>query len=232
MNGFIKNLAKKEILVPHINRYMNKADFPPAFDISIRTHKEPDDAFHPSSDCAPCAVALYAARMGLAEKAALTGSNHKAFFVGHFWHEMLQQIICDGLGYCEEDDIEKELRHKSGNWWARGFADIAKCDVPGKGSYLIDFKTMNSFHFAKPPQTLLDKWKLQVSCYMAWDDRVESAIIIGIQKDAPHDFQEFVIHRDDAILDPIYYKWSIVTEAIETGIPPECDCEECNVILY
>lgn len=212
---------------------MNKAEFPPKFEIDIRTHKEPDDAFHPSSDCAPCALALYAQRMGIAEKTPLTGTNHKAFFVGHFWHELLQQIICDGLGYCDKTDIEKELRYESNNgWWARGFADIAKCEVPGRGSYLIDFKTMNSFHFAKPPQSLLDKWKLQVSCYMAWDNQVESAIIIGIQKDAPHEFQEFVIEREDAILDPIYYKWSLVADAIRSGIPPECDCKECSVLLY
>lgn len=233
MTGFIKNLAKKEILVPHINRYMNKANFPKKFEIDIRTHKEPDDAFHPSSDCSPCALALYAGRMGIAEKAPLTGTNHKAFFVGHFWHEILQQIICDGLEYCEKSDIEKELRYKEEDgWWARGFADIARCEVPGRGSYLIDFKTMNGFHFAKPPKSLLAKWRTQVACYMAWDNRVESAIIIGIQKDAPHDFQEFVFERDDTILEPIYRKWSAVAEAVKTGIPPVCECEECNVILY
>jgi len=232
LTGFIKNLAKKEILAPHINRYMDKAEFPPKFNIDIRTHKEPDDAFHPSGDCSPCARALYAKFTGIVERQPLTGSNHKAFFVGHFWHEMLQQIICEGLGYCEKSDIEKELRFQDQKWWARGFADIARCEVPGRGSYLIDFKTMNGFHFAKPPQALIEKWRMQVSCYMAWDNRVESAIIIGIQKDAPHNFQEFVIERDDALLEPIYYKWSLVADAIKTGIPPECECEDCNVILY
>lgn len=222
MANFIKDLAKKEILVPYINNYLARADFPEKFDIEIRTGKEPDDAFHPSSDCYPCECDLYAKRTGKAEPQELTATSHKNFFVGHFWHGILQNIICDQLGFCDSNDVEKELRFLDPNWWARGFADIAKCDIPGKGSYLIDFKTMNSFSYQKPNDDLLAKWYLQVSCYMAWDNRVDSAIIIGIQKDTPHEFKEFVFHRNDEILEPIYDKWSRVMLAVKNEEPVVC----------
>lgn len=222
MASFIKDLAKKEILVPHINNYLARADFPKTFDIAIPTHKEPDDAFHPSGDCTPCECELYAKFTGTATKQELNATSHKNFFVGHFWHGLLQDILCDRLGFCEKDDIEKELRFQDPKWWARGFADIAKCDIPGKGSYLIDFKTMNTFSYQKPNEKLLAKWQLQVACYMAWDNRVESAIIIGIQKDTPHEFKEFVFQRDDSILEPIYEKWTRVSEAMQKGIPLVC----------
>lgn len=215
MASFIKDLAKKEILVPYINNYLARADFPKQFDIAIAAHKEPDDAFHPSSDCYPCECELYAKFSGQAEKQELTATSHKNFFVGHFWHGLLQDILCERLEFCNKDDVEKELRFQDHKWWARGFADIAKCDIPGKGSYLIDFKTMNSYSFQKPAESLLAKWQLQVACYMAWDNRVDSAIIIGIQKDTPHDFKEFVFNRDDAILEPVYEKWNIVAEALK-----------------
>lgn len=222
MTNFIKDLAKKEILVPHINNYLARADFPTAFDIEIRTSKEPDDAFHPSSDCHPCECELYAKFSGLAEKQELTATSHKNFFVGHFWHGLLQDVLCNRLEFCQPDDVEKELRWQDYKWWARGFADIAKCDVPGKGSYLVDFKTMNSYSFQKPSLDLLAKWQLQVACYMAWDNRVESAIIVGIQKDTPHEFKEFVFHRDDSLLEPIYDKWTKVKEALDQGAPVVC----------
>jgi hypothetical protein len=222
MASFIKDLAKKEILVPHINNYLARADFPSKFEIDIPTQKEPDDAFHPSSDCAPCECELYAKFAGVAEKQELTSTSHKNFFVGHFWHGLLQDILCERLGFCEKDDIEKELRFQDHKWWARGFADIAKCDIPGKGSYLIDFKTMNSYSYQKPAESLLAKWQLQVACYMAWDNRVESAIIIGIQKDTPHEFKEFVFNRDDKILEPVYEKWNIVADALKNDQPVVC----------
>lgn len=224
MANFIRDLAKKEILVPHINNYLARADFPSKFDISIKTKKEPDDAFHPSSDCYPCDCELYKKFVGEEDK-GLNATSYKNFFVGHFWHEILQDIICKRLEFCESSDIEKELTHHNQDWWGRGFADIAKCDIPGQGSYLIDFKTMNSYSFQKPAETLLDKWKMQVACYMAWDDRVESAIIIGIQKDTPHEFREFVFRRDDELLNPIYDKWSRVSLAVKNKQQIFCSCK-------
>ena len=225
MANFIKDLAKKEIVVPHINNYLSRADFPKQFDISIRTQKEPDDAFHPSSDCEPCECELYKKIRGETER-ELTSTSHKNFFVGHFWHEILQNILCDQLGFCDKDDVEKELRHYDDDWWARGFADIAKCEIPGKGSYLVDFKTMNTYSFQKPPESLLKKWRMQVACYMAWDNRVDSAIIIGIQKDTPHEFREFVFHRNDEMLLPIYQKWTNVSLAIKNEEQVFCSCKQ------
>ena len=81
---------------------------------------------------------------------------------------------------------------------------------------------MNTFSYQKPNENLLAKWRLQVACYMAWDNRVESAIIIGIQKDTPHEFKEFVFQRDDSILEPIYEKWTRVSEAIQKDTTVVC----------
>lgn len=207
---------------------MEKGVFPEEWVLKIKPNKPADDAFHPSGDCTPCACELYK-KFTKGDGRKLDSTSHKNFNVGHFWHLWLDCIVVDGLGFAIWDDVEKDCAYVAEKWWAKGSADIASCTIPGKGEYLIDWKTMNSRMFAmdeSQPQLakILEKYKYQVNCYMEWTGK-ERAIIVGIEKDTPHAFREFVYEYDPTLLPDVYEKWDYVSAALRAGKEPECWCD-------
>jgi hypothetical protein len=166
----------------------------------------------------------------------------KIFQVGHFWHQYMQEV-CLRAGFCDEDAIERNGKRVWGETtfhagdgvniplpynWATGSADICPCEVPGAGPYLIDFKTMGSFQFKSvtpSPETLI-KWECQLNIYMDFFD-MEKAMIVGINKDTPHDFREWEFHRNDELTVNIYKKWQLVAACLDEDIePPEDEIVE------
>lgn len=258
MANFIKQLSQKRILVPHINRYLELGKFPESWKLEITPNRGPDSffpSFHPSGDCTPCVKQLYAKLKGFLPDDKLAASSQKNFAVGNFWHIWLQTIIVEGLGFCGWDEVEKGLNitwprpkvegefdlekgfkpprlpHEQRLWWGTGTADIAHCDIPGVGKFLIDFKTMNSRYFAKDESELTfltDKWKAQVSCYMDWLGDIDRAIVVGIQKDSPHEFREFLFDKDDTLVYNIYNKWTEVAQSVKENVAP-ATCEHGEV---
>lgn len=231
--SFTKALSTKNVLTPHINSYLERGLFPDEWNLQIRPNKPKDDAFHPSGDCLPCARELYYKHSGQLPERKIDATSHKNFNVGHMWHSWLDTIVVDGLGFAKWEDVEKQCGYAQERWWATGLADIAYCDIPGKGVYLIDWKTMNSRIFGYEPDqpqlaAILEKYRYQVNCYMHWTGR-ERCIIVGIEKDTPHAFREFVYEYDPDLLAPVYNKWDIVAACLRSGIPPDCDCDDCPV---
>jgi hypothetical protein len=235
----LKDLAKQQILVPHINRYLAKGEFPEYWYLRIKPVKDPDDfspTFHPSGDCTPCERQLYL-KFAEPKKEQLTHTSQKNFAVGNFWHLWLQEIIVNGLGFAEWKDVERrcglDFFHDETLWRGSGAADIARCQIPGRDEYLIDFKTMNERHFKAEESVirhLLTKWKYQVNCYMNWVG-VDKCIVIGIQKDTPHDFREFVFERDPALLEPVYDKWTNVAMHLrDKMMPAACEHTEAGLV--
>ena len=177
-------------------------------------------------------------------KEGFTPALYKTFQVGHFWHAYLQKLCLD-LGFCEADAIERKgvrswgepdtisdnTGRTTGSWpkpfhWVTGSADIAPCEIPGHGPYLIDFKTMNGFAFKPnlPPGDTAVKWECQLNVYMDFFD-LEKALILGINKDSPHDFKEFEFHRNEELINALYAKWELVAECLERGVEPKGEIE-------
>lgn len=238
--AFLKQLAKKELFIPHIERYLNKADFPAVWNFPIVPSKEKDSYFHPSGDCTPCERYLFT-KFSAPELLPLQTTNatsQKNFMVGHFWHRLMQDIFV-ATDMAEKREVEKVLNieqvdsnHHEG-WIAQGSADIARAYSPGRSEpFLIDFKTMNSRSFSNgPSDDLMWKWRLQVNCYMDFMNHNSEyeviptqAVMILIQKDSPHTFKEILVDYEPDIIDPIYNKWSIVYDALRTNVPPQCEC--------
>lgn len=247
MSKFLRKLAKKELLTPHLDAYFKKAEFPDKFNFEITPNKEPDNNFHPSGDCTPCERSLFAKFTGESSDRGLTASSHKNFMVGHFWHILLQTIITDELKFSEWGDVERKLKWRGPNWTVLGSADISHVYLPGHAlPFLVDFKTMNKRVFDEDvvPEYILDKWRHQVNIYMdltryvsVSDDKPypKQAIIIVIEKDTPHKFKEVVIDYDRDLCDRVYEKWDVVTKAIQKDFPPRCECPigKCPVeVLY
>lgn len=166
----------------------------------------------------------------------------KIFQVGHFWHQYLQEV-CVRAGFCDKEHVERSGKRVWGETtfhmgdgvnvplpfhWATGSADICPCEIPGHGPYLIDFKTMGSHQFRgnRPSLETLIKWECQLNIYMDFFE-IDKAIILGINKDSPHDFKEFEFHYNDELVEKIYWKWQLVAECLDNKVePPESEVVE------
>lgn len=238
-SAFTKNLVKRTKLIQHYDPIWDTWDGPLTFTYSS---KEGDDAFHPSGDCTPSSQALCVkatAKMVGKDPDPVKGSLRKAFLVGHFWHQVYQHLTLTKLGFCESASVERTGMTTWG-WqdsemsdpnpiplpyhWARGSADIAPCEVPGYGPYLVDFKTMNARDFGKqdPPAWTADKWECQLNIYMDWF-KLDRALIIGICKDSPHELKEFEYRLNQPLVKAIYEKWQNVSNCITLDITPDQD---------
>ncbi len=111
--------------------------------------------------------------------------------------------------------------------WVTGAGDIAPCDIPGHGEYVIDFKTMNGRDYAlnEMPGWVAEKYEAQINVYMDFFD-LDKGLIVAIQKDSPHEFKEFEFTRNQELIDAIYGKWKLVAACIGEDIEPPEDHEE------
>jgi hypothetical protein len=51
---------------------------------------------------------------------------------------------------------------------------------------------------------------------------LDRALIVGVQKDSPHELKEFEYHKNQELIDAIYDKWHRTSEYIVAGeLPPE-----------
>lgn len=193
------------------------------------TPKEVDESWHPSGDCTPSVHELWQGAKSVLDgtaEPAFHGMN-KTFQVGHFWHQYLQHIVLNVLGFCDEKAIERSGRK---DWGDRPFehvsgsADIAPLILPSGKKLLVDFKTMGSHAFRnnEPPAWAVDKWECQMNIYLDFFD-LDEAIILGINKDSPHDFKEFTYLKNQPLIDAIYEKWKLVSMCLYEDVEPPID---------
>lgn len=234
----LKRYNEGMILVPLINKYQDKGDFPPKWNIEIRNFKKGDKFFHPSGDCYESIENLYLKLMGQLEIKPVNHPLRRVFDCGHFWHGYYQEII-KHMGLTTDADIEKTLtfNHPDG-WTAKGTLDLI-AQIPKHGEFIVDLKTVNDTEYDTGirPETL-KKWTAQVSMYMHWTD-IRRAFILAVRKGGTtttnkkpmHDLKEIAIPYDQAIVDKIYSRWSLVWKCVQRGIPPTPD-EISEVSFY
>lgn len=230
---FVNHLRKNEILVPHLNNYFATGKFPDEIPVMVHPNKEEDDAFHPSS-ATRCSREIYAIHKGDVVQQAHTAEQQLNFIIGHMYHGLLQWVMVEGLGFCGWDQIEKEHDHyfttDAGNQYrVRGFIDFARVEIPNRGTYLVDVKTMNSRLFAQDhlPATTHEKYEAQVRMYLEFED-LDQAIILCVSKDSPHRFKEVIIQRDSDFVERTMDRWEDVTDAIAAGVIPDCTCADMD----
>ena len=227
-HSMARKLVAKTKLAVHLDKVIEeKGDF--AWEYAYEP-KQGDDAWHPSGDCTLTPRELFDKAIGADERKPIGGGLRKTFQVGHFWHAYLQNIIVEHLGFATEDAIErsgeKVWAEENGKpkpyHWCRGSADVAPISIPGQGDFLVDFKTMGSFDFKRTtlPDWSAAKYECQMNIYMDFFD-LEQAIILGINKDSPHEFKEFIFDRNQPLIDTIYDKWKYVGDCLENGNVPD-----------
>jgi hypothetical protein len=222
---FVKAFGKTQF-VPFLEKAINGWDGEWSYDYSP---KKEDDGWHPSSHCTPTIHELWQVATGVAVDPFANSGMNKTFQVGHFWHQYLQHITLNVMEFCDESAIERrgEVRWGDGPFqYATGAGDIAPVTLPDGKELLVDFKTMASHTFRAndPPAYAIDKWECQTAIYMDFFD-LEEAIIVGINKDSPHNMKEFRYFRNPELVEVIYGKWKLVSECVKEDIEPPEDVE-------
>jgi hypothetical protein len=215
------------------------------FDESFEFSYEPkitDYGWHPSGHCTPSILELYdyakplylkaisvKSFSGLPPASPLPASTRKSFIVGHYWHQVLQHIVCNKLHWCGPEDLERKGIRAWGDLsgdtfqpfhFATGSGDIVPCVAPN-WTGIVDIKTMSANQFKQNgiPAWAADKYECQMNIYMDFFDQ-DNAIILAVNKDGPHDFKEFMFQRNQDLIDTIYGKWEFVSHCLDIGEAP------------
>jgi hypothetical protein len=243
----VMGLARKEKLVPHLDKALKTFDEPFSFEYKP---KETDNAWHPSGSCTPTALELYTSANEYLDaveaneeppEKAISPSLRKSFMVGHYWHQLLQYIIVNKLEFATPEAVERVgkrvwLGHQdvtvsgpaipiSGTFkpipfgWATGSGDVAPLVLPSGWEGIMDIKTMRSSAFKATAVPFADKYECQINIYMDFFDQ-DHGMILGINKDSPHDFKEILYERNQPLIDTIYAKWEFVSQCIEISTEP------------
>lgn len=232
VSKLLKGLGTGGVLTPYLDDYLGAGRFPDEWHITIPNFKYDDGLFHPSGATYTDPRTLYFDRQDVRKMIAagidqklqpprqISAQLRRTFDWGHMAHGYYGAILME-MGFVIEANVERKVHGFDG--LGSGTADLVDVEVPGKGKWLVDMKTMNSRDFRAGPRVeLLQKWQAQVNCYAAWVG-ADQAMILAIEKDSPHGLKEIPILTDDNLLDEIYERWVYVEECLQADIPPPCD---------
>jgi hypothetical protein len=234
LSDFRKDLSPKYKLAPKLDKAI--ADF----DEEWTFHYEPkqhDLFWHPSGHCVPKPSVLY----DLAHDRLNNGHDDLEFKrkmskfgpVGHFWHQFLQHIMVryemvepsaiERPGWVNLAGEGRDLDKMAPFWAGIGSADVAPWTFRD-ADYIVDFKTMGSRNFQAItlPEDFRAKYECQMNIYMDFFG-YDRALILGVNKDTPHDFKEFEFRRNQPLIDVIYNKWKFVAGCLQDGERPDAD---------
>lgn len=248
LKDFRQEMGAKWKLVPHLERCIQEFDEEWTFTYQPKEH---DLYWHPSSDCVPTASELYDSaqhRLNSEHDETFARKMRKYGMIGHFWHQYLQHLLVR-YDMCGQTDIER----RGTKFWGKngdaiynigestldarpfhactGAADVAPINIPRYGEYLVDFKTMASAHYKAVtlPPFFAEKYECQINIYLDFFD-LDKALVVGINKDTPHDMKEFEYRRNDELVAAIYDKWKFVADCLEHGDRPS-DIDDANFPL-
>ena len=108
--------------------------------------------------------------------------------------------------------------------WVTGSGDFAPLRAP-RWTGIVDIKTIGGAQFKecvtskKLPPRFDAKYTAQINIYMDLFDE-EKGLILGVNKDSPHDFIEFQFNRNQELIDAIYAKWRFVSGCLDKGEEP------------
>lgn len=225
-----------QILVPYIDSYLGAGKFPEAWAMEIPLFKENDGFFHPSSHCFMPPRELYLQLKGLSSRPKPSAALQRTFHCGHMWHGYLENVLVS-MGFVKSENVEKHIvQTKAGSnglFTVSGTADLVDVEIPNKGKWLVDIKTMNKGEFeAGANKYTYMKWEAQVNCYMDWLG-VDQAIILAVCKDSPHNMREYPIERKPELINEIYERWSYTAKCLKEEKLPEDDWQpEDPLLLY
>lgn len=223
--SLLKRLADNELILPHFENQMLADNWPDSYNIVIDSspyYGAGDGYFHPSTHPLMGARELYyrfhpdTRDHIVRERRSL--QSHMTLAMGSALHGVVQtQMQMSGL--VTEDNIEVEYVNHEHH--IRGRIDFI-VDHPNGQTLPVEMKTQNSFGF-KRQDTIKPSWDAQLS--IALDHLgMDTGILLLVEAGWPYAMREFVVKRNDPLLEEIYAKFALVRESIKNNTPPQYCC--------
>lgn len=223
--SLLKRLANNELILPHFENAMLADNWPDSYNITIDSspyYGAGDGYFHPSTHPLMGARELYyrfhpdTRDHIVRERRSL--QSHLTLSMGSALHGVIQtQMQMSGLVRPENIEVEY-VNHEH---HIRGRIDFI-VDHPNGSTLPVEMKTINSFAF-KRQETIKPSWDAQLS--IALDHLgVDTGILLMVEAGWPYQMREFLVKRNDLLLEEIYTKFAAVREAVKNNVPPQYCC--------
>jgi len=183
-------------------------------------HRPGRRVIHPSSISA-CIREIVLSILGYASTEKTDGKTVRVFDAGKSMHERFQKYLKE-LGHA---DIEVFV--KSEDLWLEGMID-AIVRINGE-RYIVELKSSNSYVF-NSIQTPHRDYIEQVHAYMLCTG-IDKAIILYENKDT-QDIKEFIVERDQEVIDKIVEKIKLVQSYVERNEIPPMTCKSKSDARY
>lgn len=223
-------LGRGAILTPHIDAYQERGKFPETWTLNIHNEKEKRDygeakvRFSAGSDALPSPDHLLRKIRGQIIEDKISAQLRRTFDCGAMWHDYIGQILVD-MDFIDPKGVEQykiqKIETDHGVAYGSGMGDLVGVKIPGYGDWLIDMKTMKKADFeSEPAKYLWDKYVAQINLYGDWFG-YDKMMILGIEKDSPHRLREWIIPKDQDLIDQVYDKWTYVMSCYDEGLEIE-----------
>ena len=226
--SLLKRLADDEVILPVFENQMLSETWPDSYQVTIDSgpyYGAGDGYFHPSTHPLMGARELYYRfhpdTRDLIQRERRSMQSLMTMTVGSALHAILQtQFQMAGL-ISSPDMIEVEYVNHQHH--VRGRLDMI-VDHPNGDRIPVEIKTINSFSFKNQLKSgIKESWDAQVS--LALDELgFDQGVLLMVEAGWPYQMREFVVPRNDALLERVYAKFDLVREAIKTNTPPEYCC--------
>ncbi len=117
---FVKNLALKNKLVPHLDRAIARGEF--KWEYKFPGPRQPDQAWHPSGDCTPSVYDLWHKATGKPEERVLPASPLKTFQLAN----ISRSTVTNCRYWCQKWPTWKVFSSEAGSTLSSGFP-VALC---------------------------------------------------------------------------------------------------------
>ena len=223
--SLLKRLADNELILPVFENQMLADKWPDSYQITVDSspyYGHGDGYFHPSTHPMMGARELYyrfhpdTRDHILRERRSL--QQHMTLAMGSALHSVVQTQF-EMAGLVRPDNIEVEYTIPEHH--IRGRIDFI-VNHPNGTTLPVEMKTINSFGF-KNQKTIKPSWDAQLSIALDYL-KMNTGILLVVEAGWPYQMREFVVSRNDTLLEEIYTKFALVRESIERNVPPQFCC--------
>jgi hypothetical protein len=223
--SLLKRLADNELILPLFENQMLSERWPEKYQITIDSgpyYGHGDGYFHPSSHPLLGARLLYYMfhpdTRDHIVKERRNMQSLTTLSMGSALHGIVQTQM-EMTGLVKPENIEVEYVNTEHH--IRGRIDFI-VDHPNGSTLPVEMKTINSFSFKKQTE-IKPSWDAQLS--IALDGiGIDRGVLLMVEAGWPYQMREFLVHRNDVLLEEIYTKFALVREAIKNNNPPQYCC--------
>lgn len=229
----LSSLKTESLLTHHFERAIMLQDWPEEYPIKVyNKERKWDGYFHPSSDATADPLFLYYKFHPdfHLQQERLDPTTVMTFQIGSALHAMMQSMLIH-IGFTSEEFVE--VQYVNEEIWSSGTTDVQRAWTPSHPDpFPVEIKSAQRI-----PNKPIFANKVQFNIYLDNCDPehgpYEYGSLLYVEKPSPHRIKDFIVYRDESLLDEVYTKWDNVMQAIANGDPSTLrDCCMPNTIQH